>query len=359
VKTFAVPDGDSSSPPPQVYALDCEMVRTQHGSELARVTLLRADDLGGVATDFTDTTTTTILDELVVPYAPVIDYVERYSGVDAELLAPVRTRLEQIQCRLLRLLRPHDVLVGHSLENDLHALRLVHDRVVDSAVLFMDDEDEENGPRKRSLRHLSAVLLRRPLRTWRHCSHKDAEASLRLVLHRAARGESFRLPPDAHGHRHNHHRAVHVVQKLQDACRRSVVSSVSPLVHYYKDRPPSWAYIGPASWIARHTRTTTHSSSNNTAHVLRCDSIRCDRGWRAIPSFLRSPTRPAGLVWAHLRMEEEEEKNKKDYHHHPHDGDFDRGIGSSFFKQGFLKPIRIAKCLIFSYSKVPHFSLLK
>lgn len=31
------------------------------------------------------------------------------------------------------------ILIGHSLENDLNALRIVHDKVIDTSVLFMND----------------------------------------------------------------------------------------------------------------------------------------------------------------------------------------------------------------------------
>ena len=47
--------------------------------------------------------------------------------------------MEEIQVALLGFICKEDIVVGHSLENDLHALRLSHPRVIDTAVLFRTD----------------------------------------------------------------------------------------------------------------------------------------------------------------------------------------------------------------------------
>jgi RNA exonuclease 1 len=77
-----------------------------------------------------------MLDELVKPHEAILDYVTEYSGVTAASMDPVTTRLEQIQAALISIVGENDVLVGHSLENDLRALRWVHDKVVDTARVF-------------------------------------------------------------------------------------------------------------------------------------------------------------------------------------------------------------------------------
>jgi RNA exonuclease 1 len=106
------------------------------------------------------------------------------------MLQSVETRIEDIQVRLLSMIDEDDILVGHSLENDLRALRMVHDKIIDTAVLFRG----ANG-RKFSLKHLSNVLLQRKIQcgTLGHCSTEDAEAALALALRRARRGDSFQL----------------------------------------------------------------------------------------------------------------------------------------------------------------------
>lgn len=106
------------------------------------------------------------------------------------MLQSVETRIEDIQVRLLSMIDENDIIVGHSLENDLRALRIVHDKIIDTSVLFRGT----NG-RKFSLKHLSNVLMQKKIQcgSHGHCSTEDAEAALVLALRRARRGDSFRL----------------------------------------------------------------------------------------------------------------------------------------------------------------------
>ena len=54
------------------------------------------------------------------------DYATRFSGITEEILRDVDTTLEQAQVALLGMLDAETVVVGHSLENDLAALKLAH-----------------------------------------------------------------------------------------------------------------------------------------------------------------------------------------------------------------------------------------
>ena len=119
---------------PRVFALDCEMVKTAKGVELARVTLLQMTGVGKGADE--EVSYKVVLEEFVKPYEPILDYVTRYSGVTAAIMNDVTTRLEQIQAAIMSIIDKNDIVVGHSLENDLRALRLVHDNVVDTAMVF-------------------------------------------------------------------------------------------------------------------------------------------------------------------------------------------------------------------------------
>ena len=56
------------------------------------------------------------------------------------------------------------ILVGHSLENDLIALKLYHDRVIDSAIVYaIQLESREKDLRKLRLKHLAREYVGRRL----------------------------------------------------------------------------------------------------------------------------------------------------------------------------------------------------
>ena len=100
----------------KVFALDCEMVKTYVGQEIARVTLL--DFSGKIC-----------LDEFVKPKAKVRDYRSKYSGITVDTLQGVTTRLSGVQKSLNRLVSDTDILVGHSIDHDLKCLRWRHEKV--------------------------------------------------------------------------------------------------------------------------------------------------------------------------------------------------------------------------------------
>jgi hypothetical protein len=125
---------EHESKSPRVFSLDCEMVQTAKGYELARVTLLQLTGVDHRVQD--EVSYIVVMDEFVKPYGQILDYKTEYSGVTATILQDVTTRLEQIQAAVISIVDQDDILLGHSLENDLRALCLVHDTVVDTAVVF-------------------------------------------------------------------------------------------------------------------------------------------------------------------------------------------------------------------------------
>lgn len=70
----------------------------------------------------------------------------------------VTTSLLDVQATLLTMFSNETILVGHSLESDFKALKLIHDTVVDTSTVF----PHKNGyPQKRALRNLCSEYLRK------------------------------------------------------------------------------------------------------------------------------------------------------------------------------------------------------
>lgn len=157
-----IPDGDYG-----VYAMDCEMVYTQGGQELARVTV-------------TDCENNSVYETLVRPDRKVIDYNTRFSGITAEDMDGVTTTIRDVQAVLLSLFTEKTILIGHSLESDLVAVKIIHDTVVDTAVVF---PHRLGPPYKRALKTLMAEYLKKIIQddVGGHDSQEDAISCMELM----------------------------------------------------------------------------------------------------------------------------------------------------------------------------------
>ena len=129
----------------RVFALDCEMCNTTKGNELTRVTVI-------------DNTGETCYESLVKPDTPIVDYNTRFSGITAQDMEGVNTTLREVQTHLLLKFEAKDILIGHSLESDLKALKLLHSTVVDTSVVF---PHKMGPPFKRALKTLAAEQIQR------------------------------------------------------------------------------------------------------------------------------------------------------------------------------------------------------
>ncbi|KAH7359383.1 RNA exonuclease [Plectosphaerella cucumerina] len=161
----------------ECLALDCEMCMT--GPEeysLTRISIL-------------SWTGEVIMDELVKPAKPITNYLTQFSGITAEMLENVTTSLEDIQARLLDLITPRTILLGHSLESDLKALRLSHPFIVDTSLIF---PHPRGPPLKSSLKWLSQKYINREIQKGGAAGHnpvEDARACLDLVRQKCEKGK--------------------------------------------------------------------------------------------------------------------------------------------------------------------------
>ncbi|XP_028308334.1 RNA exonuclease 5 isoform X2 [Gouania willdenowi] len=149
-----------------LFGLDCEMCLTEKGYELARVSLVNNS---GVC----------VLDELVKPENRIWNYLTRFSGITAAMLRPISTTLRDIQSKLLKLLPRDAILVGHSLNNDLLALKLIHPHVIDTSLLYKKDFGQ-----RFSLKVLAETVLKKQIQNGEKMGHnptEDAQAALELA----------------------------------------------------------------------------------------------------------------------------------------------------------------------------------
>ena len=162
-----------------MFALDCEMVETKEGLELARVSLV-------------DETLQCIYDKFVKPDNPVLDYKTQYSGITEDTLRDVSMTLADVHADLMYLLPLQCIMVGHSLENDFHALKMFHPYVIDTSCLFLATMNYQCKPK---LRFLAKKLLGLEIQTGDdgHSSVQDACTCMKLVLKRLRDGEKMTI----------------------------------------------------------------------------------------------------------------------------------------------------------------------
>lgn len=147
-----------------VFALDCEMAFTSKGYEMIRLTIV----------DFF--TSNELFDEIVKPIGEVIDLNSDFSGVH-EIDENKALSFAEVMGRVLipQLINKNSILIGHGLENDLAVMRLVHLKVIDTAVMY------SRGKYKTSLKNLAFEHLSEKIQNGEHDSSQDAIATMNVV----------------------------------------------------------------------------------------------------------------------------------------------------------------------------------
>lgn len=146
----------------EAAGIDCEMGFTTKGFELLRVTVV----------DFF--TGEEVFDILVKPKGKVLDLNTRWSGI-AEIKEEAMSFEDSITL-LGEVLDSKTVLIGHGLENDMNAMRLIHHSIVDTAVLY--PKHKATPTFRFSLKQLCFQYLGRNIQSGEHDSAEDSLAAI-------------------------------------------------------------------------------------------------------------------------------------------------------------------------------------
>ncbi|XP_038206342.1 RNA exonuclease 5 [Zerene cesonia] len=167
----------SVTPDSPMFGLDCEMCITNVGSELTRVSVVNEKH-------------EVVYESLVKPYNNITDYLTRYSGITKSKLENVTKRLEDVQKDLQELLPPDAILVGQSLNLDLHALKMMHPYVIDTSLIYNFTGERTRKPK---LKTLAKEFLNEDIQSNKngHCSVEDSLASLKLVQLKLSKNIEF------------------------------------------------------------------------------------------------------------------------------------------------------------------------
>eukprot|EP01035_Chromulina_nebulosa_P018126 gene18126-23780_t len=172
---------DKSIQPFTIASIDCEMCDTTNNRlEVTRVSIVNENNV-------------VLLDTLVKPSAPITNYRTEFSGITEELLAPVSVSLAQVQLFLLTHITSDSIIVGHSLDSDLKALKISHNKCIDTSIIY---PHVRGHPYKYKLKYLANHYLQLDIQRSGRChdSIEDASAAMQLVQMKVINGPSYGLP---------------------------------------------------------------------------------------------------------------------------------------------------------------------
>ena len=193
-----------------VISLDCEMIQTTNGDEVARLSVVDQDE-------------NTIFDEYFKPIGEVIDYRTEFSGITEESFKTSKHYSNEASKLLGQFASKETIIIGHSLENDFHALKLIHLRVIDTSLIF---NLSVNYPYKSSLAKLLKKYFDTDLRDENikgHDSIADSIAALKLAkLAMSQPCSRVRCPPQIPELFKNCLKSISSIHFLAEKCFESI-----------------------------------------------------------------------------------------------------------------------------------------
>jgi len=150
-------------------AIDCEMIETSMGDELSRLSVIGYDEK-------------VLLDEYYKPHGEIVDLRTSISGIVMENIANATKYPENAIDSLSVFADQHTIIIGHSLENDMKALKLLHTKIIDTSIIY-NNEPNIYYPKKPGLGFLYQKYFGLNIRE-KGCSHdsiEDAVTSLKLA----------------------------------------------------------------------------------------------------------------------------------------------------------------------------------
>lgn len=169
----------------RAVVVDCEMAETFDGSD-ELISLYVMDFLTGE----------TLIESLVIPSRPITDWRAKIHGIDATIINEAAANQNALHGwaaareELWKHIDESTILVGQSILFDFEALRLIHTRVVDSAILATEAVFNKTGkknkkPRRRwGLQELCETFLDIQIRSGDgiHDNMEDVLAAREVVL---------------------------------------------------------------------------------------------------------------------------------------------------------------------------------
>ncbi|XP_061388723.1 uncharacterized protein LOC133323841 [Musca vetustissima] len=150
-----------------LFGVDCEMCHTTSGvNELTRISIV-------------DENCQTVYESMVRPDNKIIDYLTQFSGITEEMMRSVTKKLSQVQKEVREVLPNDAILVGHSLNFDLNAMKMMHPYIIDTSVCF----NITGGRAKSKLKTLALEFLKENIQAnvAGHDSTEDSISCVKLV----------------------------------------------------------------------------------------------------------------------------------------------------------------------------------